>query len=63
MTNATFRILETADGAFRWRLRTDDGTVLATSERTHATKAAAMREVQRLKHVAATAGVESVDAA
>lgn len=59
---ATFQLLETADGTFRWRLRTDDGTVIATSERTHETKQAAIREVQRLKHVAAAAGVESDDA-
>ena len=61
MTDTTFRIHETEDGTFRWRLRDDDGTVLATSERTHETKHAAMREVQRLKHVVATAGVESSD--
>jgi len=61
MTRSTFQIRETADGTFRWRLRTDDGTVIATSERTHETKVAAIREVQRLKHVAAAAGVESGD--
>jgi len=61
MTGATFRVVEIEDGAFRWRLRTDDGTVLATSDRTHGTKVAAMREVQLLKRVAAGAGVESDD--
>jgi uncharacterized protein YegP (UPF0339 family) len=63
MPRATFQVFETADGAFRWRLRADDGTVIATSDGTHETKVAAMREVQRLKHVAAAAGVESDDAA
>lgn len=61
MARATFRIVESADGGFRWHLRADDGTVLATSDRTHGTKVAAMREVQRLKRVAADAGVESGD--
>jgi uncharacterized protein YegP (UPF0339 family) len=61
MTDATFRVVELADGGFIWRLRTEDGTVLATSDRTHETKVAAMHEVQRLKRVAAGAGVESGD--
>jgi len=60
MTRATFQVIEADDG-FRWRLRTDDGTVLATSDRTHGTEHAAMRDIQQLKHVAATAGVERVD--
>jgi uncharacterized protein YegP (UPF0339 family) len=63
MPNATFQVIETASGAFRWRLRTDDGTVVAASDGTHDTRHAAMRDVQRVKRAAPDAGVESVDAA
>jgi uncharacterized protein YegP (UPF0339 family) len=57
---ATFQVVELADGAFRWRLRAADGSTLATSDGTHGTKRAAMREVQRLKRTAPDAGVESI---
>jgi len=57
---ATFQVVECADGAFRWRLRAADGSTLATSDGAHETKRAAMREVQRLKRAAPDAGVESV---
>jgi|GEM_PF-1818963 len=57
---ATFQVVELADGAFRWRLRAADGSTLVTSDGTHETKRAAMREVQRLKDAAPDAGVESV---
>jgi uncharacterized protein YegP (UPF0339 family) len=59
MADATFQVTETADGTFRWHLRTDDGTVIATSDGTHATRHAAVRDVQRVKHAAPEAGVES----
>lgn len=62
MAPATFQLIETADEAFRWRLRSDDGTVIATSDGVHETKHAAARDVQRLKRVVPDAGVESVDA-
>jgi len=58
---ATFQVIERADGTVRWRLRTEDGATLATSDGTYETKHAALRDVQRLKRVAAGAGVESVD--
>jgi len=57
--DATFRVVETDDGAFRWRLRTADGAVLATSDGGYETGQAAMRAVQRVKRVAPDAGVES----
>ena len=62
MASATFQLIETEDGAFRWRLRTDDGAVVATSDGGYDTEHAAARDVQRLKRVAPDAGVESVDA-
>lgn len=62
MPDATFQVVETATGAFRWRLRIDDGAVVATSDGTHDTRHAAMRSVQQVKRVAPAAGVESVDA-
>lgn len=62
MTHATFQVVERTDGTFRWRLRAADGTVLATSDGSHDTRHAAMREVQRLKRAAPDAGVESADA-
>lgn len=62
MTAATFQLIETPAGAFRWRLRTDDGTVIATSDGVYDTEHAAARDVQRLKRVGPGAGVESVDA-
>jgi uncharacterized protein YegP (UPF0339 family) len=61
MASATFQLIETPEG-FRWRLRTDDGAVVATSDGVYDTEHAAARDVQRLKRVAADAGVESVDA-
>lgn len=44
-------------------LRTDGGTVLATSDGVYDTEHAAVRDVQRLERVVLEAGVESVDAA
>ena len=62
-TDTTFRVIETGNGAFRWRLRADDGSTLATSDGVYRTKRAAMRDIQRVKHAALDAGVESVDTA
>jgi uncharacterized protein YegP (UPF0339 family) len=59
MTRATFRVIETPSGTFRWQLRTDGGAVIATSDGTHDSRHAAMRDVQRVKRVAADAGVAS----
>ncbi|MFB6195691.1 MAG: YegP family protein [Haloplanus sp.] len=67
MDEPTFRVYETESGTFRWRLCDDWGesgngdqkTVLATGGGAYATRAAAMRAVQRVKHVAPEAGVES----
>ncbi len=60
---ATFQLFETDAGGFRWRLRDDDGTVLATSGEAAPTPQAAARRLQRVKHVAPTAGVDAVDSA
>jgi uncharacterized protein YegP (UPF0339 family) len=57
--SATFQLIETDAGAFRWRLRAADGTVVATSDGCYDTEHAAARDVQRLKRVAPDAGVES----
>jgi uncharacterized protein YegP (UPF0339 family) len=59
MGEATFLVVETDSGTFRWRLRHDDGTVSASSDGTYPTRQAAMRDVQRVKHAAAAAGVDS----
>lgn len=58
--DATFQVFEDGDGV-RWRLRADDGTTLAVSDGAYESRHAALRAVQRLKHVAATAGVEAGD--
>ncbi|WP_338739151.1 YegP family protein [Haloplanus salilacus] len=60
MVEATFRVFETDSGSFRWRLRHADGTVVASSDGTYPTRQAAMADVQRVKHVAAEAGVDSL---
>ncbi|WP_251342908.1 YegP family protein [Haloplanus halophilus] len=60
MPEATFQVFETDAGEFRWRLRDDDGSILATSGEAYPTKGAATRRLQRVKHTAPTAGVESV---
>jgi uncharacterized protein YegP (UPF0339 family) len=59
--SATFQLIEAEAGAFRWRLRASDGTVIATSDSVYDTEHAAARDVQRLKRVAADAGVEPAD--
>ncbi|SEA10922.1 protein of unknown function [Haloplanus vescus] len=58
MPDATFQVFDD-DAGVRWRLRDGDGAVLAVSDSAYDTEHDAMRAVQRLKHVAATAGVES----
>jgi uncharacterized protein YegP (UPF0339 family) len=58
--DATFQVFDD-DGDVRWRLRADDGTTLAVSDGAYESRHAAMRDVQRLKHVAASAGVETDD--
>ncbi|WP_435068301.1 DUF1508 domain-containing protein [Haloplanus sp. C73] len=58
--DATFQVFD-HDGDVRWWLRTDDGTTLAVSDGAYESRHAAMRDVQRLKHVAASAGVEAGD--
>lgn len=60
--DAMFQVIERADGTFRWRLRAEDGTTLATSDGVHETKHAAVRDVQHVKRTAADAGVESITA-
>jgi uncharacterized protein YegP (UPF0339 family) len=59
MVEATFRVFETDSGRFRWRLRHADGTVLASSDGSYPTRQAATHAVQRVKHVAAGAGVDA----
>jgi uncharacterized protein YegP (UPF0339 family) len=59
MVEATFRVFETESGSFRWRLRDADGAVVASSDGTYPTRQAAMADVQRVKHVAAEAGVDA----
>lgn len=57
--DATFQVVEARDGTFRWRLRTADGAVLATSDAGYDTRQAAMRGIQQVKRTAPEAGVES----
>ncbi|WP_248896381.1 YegP family protein [Haloplanus halobius] len=60
MVDATFEVFEADAAAFGWRLR-HDGTTIATSDGTYPTRRAAMVDIQRIKHAAPEAGVESVD--
>jgi len=55
VSDATFHVFDT-DAGFRWRLREGD-TTLAVSDGAYETRHDATRAVQRLKHVAADAGL------
>lgn len=61
MAEATFQVVETDSGAFRWHLRNDDGAILASSDDAYPTRQTAMRAIQRVKRAAPEAGVESTD--
>jgi uncharacterized protein YegP (UPF0339 family) len=60
-STATFELMRTSKGEFRFVLRAGTGEILATSEN-YATKEAALRGIDSIKATAAPAAVEQVTA-
>ena len=59
-SKATFELFEYAQGQWRWRLRHDNGNILADSGEGYASKQKAEQGIESVKANAAGAAVESV---
>ena len=55
---AAFEIYQDEDGSFRWRLQTEEGTVLANSASTYPSRAACRRAIDQVRDLSPGARVE-----
>jgi uncharacterized protein YegP (UPF0339 family) len=57
---AKFELYKSPNGEFRWRLRADNGNVIATGGEGYASKASAKAGIESVKKNAPAASVEEV---
>jgi hypothetical protein len=61
VSKATFEVFEDAEGKYRWRLKHDNGNIIADSGEGYANRTKAKQGIESVKQNAPDADVEAVD--